>query len=54
MSTASEDMAEIFSFLMTKKNSIKIKNLKDIILINKISFIKKKILKIDDKFKFNL
>ena len=54
MSTASEDMAEIFSFLMTKKNSIKIKNLKDNILINKISFIKKKILKIDDKFKFNL
>ena len=54
MSTASEDMAEIFSFLMTEKNNIKIKNLKDNILINKISFIKKNILKIDDKFKFNL
>ena len=52
MSTASEDMAEVFSFLMTDENNIKIKNIKDKILINKISYIKKNILKIDNKFKF--
>ena len=54
MSTAAEDMAEIFSFLMTEKNSIKIKNIKDDILINKILYIKKNIFKIDDEFVFSL
>ncbi len=45
-SIASEDMAEVFSFLMTDK--IKIKNIakKDSILLNKIEYIKKGIDKI--------
>ena len=54
MSTTSEDMAEIFSFLMIKKGNIQNKTIKDSILTNKISFIKKNILKIDDQFNFNL
>ena len=53
MSTASEDMAEVFSFLMIDENNIKNKAKKDSILNNKISFIKKNILKIDSKFNFN-
>ena len=53
MSTVSEDMAEIFSFLMTEKNNIENKAIKDPILTNKISFIKKNILKIDNQFNFN-
>jgi len=52
MSTASEDMAEVFSFLMIDKNNINNKATKDSILNNKISFIKKNILKIDNKFDF--
>ena len=52
MSTASEDMAEVFSFLMTDKNIIEKKINKDLILKKKVFFIKENILKIDDKFKF--
>ena len=50
-SIASEDMAEVFSFLMT--DEIKIKNIanKDSILFNKIEFIKNGIKKIEN---FNL
>jgi hypothetical protein len=50
-SIASEDMAEVFSFLITDK--IKIKNIanKDSILFNKIEFIKNGIKKIEN---FNL
>ena len=51
-STASEDMAELFSFLIIDKDKIKIKALKDPILSKKISFLKKKLLKIDTNFKF--
>ena len=53
MSTASEDMAEVFSFLMINKNNIKSKANKDSILNNKISFIKRNVSKIDNKFTFN-
>ena len=53
MSTASEDMAEVFSFLMIDENKIKNKAEKDLILKKKISFIKNNILKIDNKFNFN-
>ena len=52
MSTASEDMAEVFSFLMTNRKKIEDKALKDTILNKKINFIKKNILKIDENFKF--
>ena len=47
-SIASEDMAEVFSFIMTDK--LKIKNIanKDSILSNKIEFIKNGIKKIED------
>ena len=47
-SIASEDMAEVFSFLITDK--IKIKNIanKDLILFNKIEFIKNGIKKIEN------
>ena len=48
-STASEDMAEIFSHLMVKKNLV-FKN--DEILKNKINFIKNSIYEIDKNFKF--
>lgn len=48
-STASEDMAEIFSHLMVNKNLV-FKN--DRILKNKINFIKNGIYKIDKNFKF--
>ena len=50
-SIASEDMAEVFSFIMTDK--LKIKNIvnKDSILSNKIEFIKNGIIKIEN---FNL
>ena len=51
-STASEDMAELFSFLIIDKGKIKIKALKDPILSKKISFLEKKLLKIDTNFKF--
>ena len=53
MSTVSEDMAEVFSFLMTDKKKIEDKSLKDPILYKKIVFLKKNILKIDENFNFN-
>ena len=46
-SIPSEDMAEIFSFLMTDKNIIKEKIKNDKILLNKINFIKLSLDKID-------
>jgi len=46
-SIPSEDMAEIFSFLMTDKESIKEKIKNDKILTNKINFIKFSLAKID-------
>ena len=53
MSTPSEDMAEVFSFLMINKNIIENKALKDPILKNKMLLIKKNILKIHSNFNFN-
>ena len=47
-STASEDMAEVFSHLMLKINKSKF----DPILQKKITFIRNNILKIDNNFKF--
>jgi len=52
MSTPSEDMAEVFSFLIASKKKIEDRALNDPILNKKISFIKKNILKIDKNFKF--
>ena len=52
MSTASEDMAEVFSFLIIDKKKIEDKALIDPILNKKIVFIKKNINKIDKNFKF--
>ena len=52
MTTQSEDMAEVFSFLIAKKKIIKNKALNDLILNKKISYIKKNILEIDKNFKF--
>ena len=46
-SIPSEDMAEIFSFLMTDKNIIKEKIKNDKILFNKVNFIKFGLAKID-------
>ena len=53
MSTASEDMAEIFSFLMTNKNELPKIASKDIIIKKKISYLKNEIRKIDKNFKFD-
>ena len=53
MSTASEDMAEIFSFLMTKKKKLKSIVLNDPILNKKTIFLKNVVQKIDNNFKFN-
>jgi hypothetical protein len=53
MSTPSEDMAEVFSFIMTNKEKIEDKSLIDPILKKKILFIKKNIFKIDENFNFN-
>ena len=53
MSTPSEDMAEVFSFLMINKKIIENRALKDPILNKKIFLIKKNILKIHEKFNFN-
>ena len=47
-STASEDMAEVFSHLIFKIN----KSNNDPILKKKVTFIKKNLLKIDENFKF--
>ena len=46
-SIPSEDMAEIFSFLMTDKETIKDKINSDKILNNKVNFIKLNLAKID-------
>ncbi len=53
MSTVSEDMAEVFSFLISDKKKIEDKALKDPILNKKILFLKKNILNIDENFNFN-
>ena len=53
MTTASEDMAEIFSLLMTGKKKIEDIVLNDAILNKKTIFLKSAILKIDNNFKFN-
>ncbi|HJM78365.1 MAG TPA: putative zinc-binding metallopeptidase, partial [Candidatus Pelagibacter bacterium] len=53
MSTASEDMAETFSFLMTKKKKLESIVLNDPILNKKTMFLKNAVLKIDNNFKFN-
>ena len=53
MSTPSEDMAEVFSFLMINKKLIEGKASMDPILNNKILLIKKNILKIHENFNFN-
>ncbi len=53
MSTVSEDMAEVFSFMIIDKKKIEDKALMDPILNKKILFIKKNILKIDENFIFN-
>ena len=52
-SIPSEDMAEVFSFIITDKKKIENKALTDPILNKKILFIKKNILKIDETFNFN-
>ena len=46
-------MAEVFSYLMFNKSIVKEKIINDIILKKKVSFLKKNILKIDSKFKFD-
>ena len=53
MSTPSEDMAEVFSFLMINKKMIEGKASIDPILNNKILLIKNNILKIHENFNFN-
>ena len=53
MSTPSEDMAEVYSFIITDKKKIENKALTDPILNKKILFIKSNILKIDENFNFN-
>ena len=53
MSTPSEDMAEVFSFIITNKEKIEDKSLIDPILDKKILFIKKNILRIEQNFIFN-
>ena len=52
MSTASEDMAELFSFLMAENEKLEKVVLKDTILAKKIFFLKNAIFKIDNNFKF--
>ncbi len=52
MSTPSEDMAEVFSFLITDREKIENMALKDNVLKKKITYIKNNLLKIDDQFKF--
>tara|TARA_B100000965_G_C19408561_1_gene676561 strand:+ start:36 stop:776 length:741 start_codon:yes stop_codon:yes gene_type:complete len=53
MSTASEDMAEIFSFLMIKNKKLENIILNDPVLYKKTLFLKNEVLKIDDNYKFN-
>ena len=52
MSTASEDMAEIFSFMMTNMDNLSTISQEDSILNNKVNFLISEIQKIDNKFKF--
>jgi len=52
MSTSSEDMAEVFSFLITNREKIENIALNDTILKKKITYIKKNLLEIDPEFKF--
>jgi hypothetical protein len=52
MSTASEDMAEVFSFMMTDMDNLSTISQDDSILNNKINFIISEIQKIDNNFKF--
>ena len=52
MSTASEDMAELFSFLMIDTNDLEKILLKDNVLVKKTFFLKSAIQKIDNNFKF--
>jgi hypothetical protein len=52
MSTASEDMAEVFSFMMTDMDNLSTISQDDSILNNKINFIVSEIQKIDNNFKF--
>ena len=50
--SVSEDMAETFSFVMTENSMVKELLKNDEILREKVNFIKKNILKIDENFKF--
>ena len=51
-STASEDMAEVYSHIISDKNIVQLKTNKDPILKKKVEFIKKNIFKIDKNFEF--
>ena len=51
MSTASEDMAEIFSFMMTDMDNLSTISQEDSILNNKVNFLISEIQKIDNNFK---
>jgi len=51
-STASEDMAEVFSHIVYNKNIVKEKTSNDLILKKKVKFIKDKLNIIDNNFKF--
>ena len=51
-SIPSEDMAEVFSFLMIDKALVEDKSNDDMILKNKINFIKSSLSKVDASFKF--
>jgi len=53
MSTPSEDMAEVFSFLMINKKMIENRALVDPILNKKILLIKENVLKVHENFNFN-
>ena len=50
--TASEDMAEVYSHMVSHKDIVEFKTNKDPILKKKVEFIKKNILKIDKDFEF--
>jgi hypothetical protein len=51
-STSSEDMAEVFSHLISNKEIVKNKIINDEILKKKVEFIKENVLKIDKNFRF--
>ena len=52
MTTPSEDMAEIYSFMIMDKELLKNIVDKDSILKNKVSYLKKRLRQIDDNLKF--